>query len=135
MGVVGGGGGCEYSWSGSLHFSASVSNCSGKKGNLSDIVCMVSGVLLCLMKSYSSLWMVVGGLIMFWFVWRNCVYGCMVMMCLSGGFWSEAIRSNTIVVQSGFGICINIWLHVSIIGLIVVISAYNMRGGGWCWFL
>jgi hypothetical protein len=54
------------------------------------------------------------------------------MMCLLGGFWSEAMRSNTIVVQSGTGVYISIWLHVSIIGLIVVISAYNMREGGWC---
>jgi hypothetical protein len=69
------------------------------------------------------------------FVCRNCVYGCGVMICLSGGFGSEAIHSRTIVVQSGSGVCVNIWLHVSITGLIVVISAYNMRGGGWCWFL
>ena len=62
----------------------------------------------------------------------NCVYGCVVMMCLSGGFGSEAICSKTIVVQSGTGVCVNIWLHVFITGLIVVISAYNMRGGGWC---
>jgi hypothetical protein len=54
------------------------------------------------------------------------------MMCLLGRFWSEAMLSNTIVVQSGIGVCISIWLHVSIIGLIVVISAYNMREGGWC---
>jgi hypothetical protein len=45
------------------------------------------------------------------------------MMCRSGGFWSEAIRSKTAVVQSGSGVCISRWLHVSIIGLIVVISA------------
>jgi hypothetical protein len=63
------------------------------------------------------------------------VYGCRVVMCLSGGFWSEAIRSKTAVVQSGSGICISRWLHVSIIGLIVVISAYSICGGGWCWFL
>ena len=54
----------------------------------------------------------------------------MVVMCLSGGFGSKSIRSRTIVVQSGFGVCPNMWLHVSIIGLIVVISAYSMRGGG-----
>ena len=60
------------------------------------------------------------------------MYGCRVMMCLSGGFGSEAIRSRMIVVQSGIGVCISIWLHVFITGLIVVISAYNMRGGGWC---
>ena len=134
MGMSGNGGGWEYSCIGSLHFSDSVSKFSGKKGNLSFIICIVNGILV-LIKLYSSLWMVLGGLMMSWFVWRNCVYGCMVMMCLSGGFWSVAIRSNTIVVQSGSGVCISIWLHVSIIGLIVVISAYNMREGGWCWFL
>jgi hypothetical protein len=63
------------------------------------------------------------------------VYGCMILMCLSGGFWREAIRSKTDVVQSGTWVCINIWWHVSIFGLIVVISAYSMRGGGWCWLL
>ena len=52
------------------------------------------------------------------------------MMCLSGGFGSEAIRSNNIVVQSDSGDCISIWLHVSITGLVVVISAYSMCGGG-----
>jgi hypothetical protein len=63
------------------------------------------------------------------------VYGCVVVMCLSGGFWSEVIRSKTIVVQYGYGVCISIWLHDSSTGLIVVISAYNMRAGIWCWFL
>ena len=58
------------------------------------------------------------------------MYGCVVVMCLSGGFWSEVMRSKTVVVQSGSGVCINRWLHVSITGLIVVISAYSMRGGG-----
>ena len=53
-------------------------------------------------------------------------------MCLSGGFWSEAIHSKIVVVQFGYGVCVSIWLHVSIVGLIVVISANNMRGGGWC---
>ncbi len=79
--------------------------------------------------------MVLGGLIMFWFVCRNCVYGCVDAMCLSGGFCSDVICSNTFVVQSGTGGCISMWLHVSNIGLIVVISAYSIRGGGWCWFL
>ena len=69
---------------------------------------------------------------MFWFVCRKCVYGCGVIMCHSGGFGSEAIFSKTIVVQSGVGVCVSIWLHVSNTGLIVVISAYNIRGGGWC---
>ena len=76
--------------------------------------------------------MVLGGLTIFWFVCRNCVYGCVDVICLSGGFWSVAMLSNSIVVQSGSGICISMWLHVSMTGLIVVISAYSTRGGGWC---
>ena len=52
-GVLGSGGGWEYSCSISLHFNDSSSIFFGRKGNLSNIVCMVSGMLLCLMKSYS----------------------------------------------------------------------------------
>ena len=58
------------------------------------------------------------------------MYGCVVVMYLSSGFWSEIMRSKIVVVQSGSGVCINKWLHVSITGLIVVISAYSMCGGG-----
>jgi hypothetical protein len=132
VGVLGGGGGWKYSCMGSLHFRDSERSFAGRKGNLSINICMVNGLLLCWMKVYSSLWMVLGGLIMFWFVCRKCVYGCVDVMCLSGGFCSEAIRSSIIVVQSGSGVCISIWLHVSMTGLIVVMSAYNIRGGGWC---
>ena len=60
--------------------------------------------------------MVLGGFIMSRFVCRNCVYGCVVVMCLSGGFGSKAIRSKILVVQSGTGVCISIWLHVFITG-------------------
>ena len=42
--------------------------------------------------------MVLVGLMMFWFVCKNCVYGCVDIMCLSGGFWSNAIRSKIVVV-------------------------------------
>ena len=62
---MGSGGGWEYSCNGSLHFNVSVSNFSGKNGNLFVIICMFSGSLFCLMKLYISLWMVLGGLIMF----------------------------------------------------------------------
>ena len=84
--MLGSGGGCEYSWSGSLHFKTSVSSFTCKKGNCLVSSCMFSGSLFWLRKLYSSLWMVLGGLIMFWFVCMNCVYGCVVVMCLSGGF-------------------------------------------------
>ena len=30
--------------------------------------------------------MVLDGLTMLWFVCRNCIYGCVGVMCLSGGF-------------------------------------------------
>ena len=64
MGVLGMGGGCEYSSSGILCFNASVSSFSGRKGNLFVISCMFSGSVLCLMYLYNSLWMVLGGFIM-----------------------------------------------------------------------
>ena len=64
----------------------------------------------------------------------NFVYGCAFRMCLLGGFCKSAIFSNSVVVQSGVGVCINMWLHVSRIGLMVVINAYSILGGGWCWF-
>ena len=47
MGVSGSDAGWEYSCNGSLHFSVSKSSFSGKKGNLSVIICMVSGTVLC----------------------------------------------------------------------------------------
>ena len=135
VGVLGNGGGWEYSCKGSVHLKDSMSSSFGKKGNLSVNICVVSGALLCWMKAYSSLWMVLGGLMIFWLVCTNWVYGCSVVMCRSGGFGSKARFFRTNVVQSGSGFCANIWLHVSIAGLIVIISAYSIRGGGWCWFL
>jgi hypothetical protein len=41
---------------------------------------------------------------MFWCVCVNCVYGCGVVMCLSGGFCSSVIFSSSVVVQSGDGV-------------------------------
>ena len=73
--------------------------------------------------------MVLGGLIRSGLVFLNSVYGCVFRMCLSGGFWRSAIFSRSVVVQSGSGLCISWWLHVSSSGLIVVMSAYNIRGG------
>ena len=66
------------------------------------------------------------GLIMFWFKFINCVCGCGVEMCLSGGFCSVDIFCKSIDVQSGSGVCINILSDVSNEGLIVVISAYSI---------
>ena len=74
--------------------------------------------------------MVLGGLIRFWLLFINSVYGCGFRICLSGGFWRSAIFSRSVVVQSGLGMCVSWWLHVSSDGLIVVMSAYNMRWGG-----
>lgn len=67
--------------------------------------------------------MVCGGFIRFWLFSVNSVYGCLVKMCLSGGFCSKDIFSSSKVVQSGFGVCVRSRLHVSLIGLIVMISA------------
>ena len=78
--------------------------------------------------------MVLGGLIRLWLEVMNSVYGCVFWMCLSGGFWRSAIFSRSVVVQSGFGMCVSWWSHVSSNGLIVVMSAYSMHWGGWCWF-
>ena len=64
----------------------------------------------------------------------NWVYGCVYVMCLSEGFGSEDIFLSRVIVQSGFGGCIRRWLHAIIEGLIVVMSAYNSSGGGWCWY-
>ena len=86
------------------------------------------------MKSYISLWMEFEGLIIFWFVCVNNVYGCMYCMCLSGGFCSIAICSSSVVVQLGVSACDIRVLHVSRIGLMVVMSANNILGGGWCRF-
>src|SRR5579875_3560903 len=108
--VCGGlGGGWGYSSSGSLHFRDSLSRSFGKNGNLCVIACKVSGSLLCDINSYNSLWIVLGGLIIFWFVFVNCVYGCGFKICLSGGFCSSVIFSRSIFVQFGSGIHISRW--------------------------
>ena len=60
----------------------------------------------------------------------NCVYGCVARICLSGGFCSKVIFSRSIVVQFGSGICVSIWSHALISGLIVTMSVYSIRGGG-----
>ena len=69
-----------------------------------------------------------------WFDCVNNVYGCVLRMCLSGGFCNVDICSSSIVVQSGIGVYDSRMLHVARIGLMVVMSAYNILGGGWCWF-
>ena len=43
---MGRGGGWEYSWSSSLYFNASMSSCSGRKGNLSVISWTFGGSLV-----------------------------------------------------------------------------------------
>ena len=74
--------------------------------------------------------MVLGGLIRFWLVVMNSVYGCVFRMCHSGGFWRSAIFSRSVVVQSGFCVSVSWCSHVSSTGLIVVMSAYSMHWGG-----
>lgn len=50
-------------------------------------------------------------------------------MCLSGGFCKRVICSKSVVVQFGVGVWFSRWSHISRIGLMVVISAYNILGG------
>lgn len=52
-------------------------------------------------------------------------------MCLSCGFCNVDIVSRSIDVQLGSGGWINLLLHVSNEGLIVVMRAYSMWVGGW----
>ena len=49
-GVLGGGGGWEYSSKGSLYFNVSMSSLSGKNGNSFFMSCMLGVSLLCIMK-------------------------------------------------------------------------------------
>ena len=51
-------------------------------------------------------------------------------ICLSGGFCRRVIWVSSVVVQSGEGVCVNSWLHVSWVGQGVMISAYSILGGG-----
>ena len=62
------------------------------------------------------------------------MYGCIVVICLSGGFLRVFILSSSIVVQSGLGILISWWLHEFIYGLIVTINANSICGVGYCLF-
>ena len=52
-----------------------------------------------------SLGMVFDGFIMFWFEFRDCVYGCGVEVCFLGGFCDVAIFCRGVVVHSGVGVC------------------------------
>lgn len=63
-GTVGSGGGWEYSHNGALYFNASSSSESGRNGNSFFRMCMLVGSLF-LMRIYSSLWIVLMGLMMF----------------------------------------------------------------------
>ena len=51
-------------------------------------------------------------------------------MCLSGGFCNCDICSSSSKVQFVVCDCDSIWLHVSRVGLMIVMSAYNILGGG-----
>jgi hypothetical protein len=54
-GMLGSGGGCEYSVIGSLHLRDSISKFSGRNGNLFVSISMFGELLFCIIKSYSSL--------------------------------------------------------------------------------
>ena len=74
--------------------------------------------------------MVLSGLIRLWLVVMNFVYGCVFWMCLSGGFWKNAIFSRSVVVQSGFGMYVSWWSHGSSNGLILRIVCIEVGGVG-----
>ena len=77
--------------------------------------------------------MVVGGFIIFWLSCSIWVCGCIVLMWFSGGFLRVFSLVRNIEGQSGF----KFWMrcsHVSMFGLMVVISANNMFGVGYCLF-
>lgn len=57
------------------------------------------------------------------YMFRNCVYGCGVPMCGSGGLDNVAIFSSSCDVQSGIdGYCRYV-LHIVVEGLIVTTNA------------
>ena len=104
MGLLGSGGGCEYSYIGTVCLRVSLSKFSGRYGNLFVSMSKLIFWLLSFINSYMSLCIEFGGLISFWCVWVNSVYGCMCWMCLSGGFCKVVICSSSVVVQSGVGV-------------------------------
>ena len=60
---------------------------------------------------------------------QNCVYGCGVSMCRSGGLDSLVIFSDICDVQLCIGCCCRYKLHATVEGLIVTIIAYMIRRG------
>ncbi len=84
----------------------------------------------CWTKLYSSVCIVLGGLIKLGFVFLNWVYGCGVSMCLLGGFRIVANLSSRDVVQSWFGSCLSCWLYIANDKLIMVLSVGRMFGVG-----
>ena len=57
-----------------------------------------------------------------------------MLMCLSGGYLSVAILSNSVIVQSGLGMFINWCSQECISGLIVGINENSNLGVGCCLF-
>ena len=57
-----------------------------------------------------------------------------MLMCLSGGFLSVAILSNSVVVQFGLGMFISWCSQECISRLIVVINENSNLGAGCCLF-
>ena len=62
------------------------------------------------------------------------MYGCGVLICLSGGFHNAAILFSKIEVQSWLGIFISWCLHMFISRLMVVISANSILDSMCCFF-
>ena len=63
------------------------------------------------------------------------MYGCGILICLSGGFYSVVIFSSSIEVQSWIGMFTNWCSHEFILGLIVIIKANNILDSGCYLFL
>jgi len=129
-------GGWEYSLIGSLHFNVSLSKISGRYGNLLFMVCKFRGSFVVLINLYISLLIDLGGLMICWFVILNWMYGCGYLYVFQVGFAISPffLIIELWIVQSGSRIYISMWSQVSNIGLIVVMIANNILGGGWCRF-
>ena len=85
-------------------YHVSVVGLIGGSGSSFVDVC-VFNCSLCWSKLYSSLCIVLGGLMMLSFLFMIRVYGCGASICLLGGFFIVAILSRRVVGQSRFGNC------------------------------
>ena len=126
--ILGGGSGLG---DGILAFWPYVSNCWGRYGNMFCKSWVFGGSGCRCIWLYNLRWIVFGRDILSRYVLWNCVYGCGVSTCLSGGLGSFVIFSNNFEVQSRIGCCCRFMPQSLVEGLIVMIRAYISLGGGW----